>query len=60
MEVCPQGALTQRDIFSLPEIDGEKCVLCGECIDFCPKGALEVSANSTSHSQMRSNTKHGI
>ncbi|MDR0434925.1 MAG: 4Fe-4S binding protein [Gracilibacteraceae bacterium] len=39
--VCPQEAITQKDIFALPEIDGEKCVMCGECIDFCPKEALE-------------------
>jgi Fe-S-cluster-containing hydrogenase component 2 len=41
IETCPQGAITQTDICSLPVIDKEKCVVCGECVDFCPKGAFE-------------------
>lgn len=24
--VCPKGAISQKDIYSLPEIDGEKCI----------------------------------
>ena len=40
---CPKGAITQKDIHSLPEIDGEKCVVCGICIKFCPKKAFEKS-----------------
>ena len=39
--VCPKGAITQKDIYSLPEIDAEKCVVCGKCMTFCPKGAFE-------------------
>ena len=39
--VCPKGAITQKDIYSLPEIDGEKCILCVKCMKFCPKGAFE-------------------
>ncbi len=39
--VCPQGAITQDDIYSLPEIDKEKCIVCGKCITVCPKGAFE-------------------
>jgi Fe-S-cluster-containing hydrogenase component 2 len=39
--VCPKGAISQKDIYSLPEIDGEKCVLCGKCMEYCPKGAFE-------------------
>ena len=25
--VCPQGAIRQKDIYSLPEVDGGKCIL---------------------------------
>ena len=39
--VCPKGAITQKDIYSLPVIDNEKCILCGKCMKFCPKGAFE-------------------
>jgi len=36
-----KGAISQKDIYSLPEIDGEKCIVCGKCMKFCPKGAFE-------------------
>jgi len=39
--VCPKGAISQKDIYSLPEIDEELCILCGKCMQFCPKGAFE-------------------
>jgi len=39
--VCPKGAITQKDIYSLPEIDDEACIVCGKCITFCPKGAFK-------------------
>ncbi len=39
--VCPKGAISQRDNDSLPEIDVEKCIVCGKCMKFCPKGAFE-------------------
>ena len=39
--VCPKEAITQEDIYSLPVIDEELCVLCGKCMRFCPKGAIE-------------------
>lgn len=41
MSICPQKAITQKDIYSLPVIDEEKCIACGKCIQFCPKGAFE-------------------
>jgi ferredoxin len=41
VSVCPQGAISQKDIHSLPAVDIEKCVVCGKCIRFCPKGAFE-------------------
>ena len=39
--VCPQGAITQKDPFSLPVIDKGKCTACGKCIRYCPMGAFE-------------------
>ena len=39
--VCPKGAISQQDIYSLPEIDKEKCIVCGKCMKFCPKDAFE-------------------
>lgn len=41
MAVCPKGAITQKDAGSLPVIDPEKCIACGKCLRFCPKGAFE-------------------
>lgn len=41
MAVCPQGAISQTDIYALPVVDQEKCVACGKCIRYCPKGAFE-------------------
>jgi len=38
--VCPKGAITQKDIFSLPVVDSKKCILCGKCITYCPRGAF--------------------
>ena len=40
--VCPQGAITQKDIYSLPEVDADKCILCFQCMKFCPKDAFET------------------
>ena len=34
--VCPTGAISQKNIFSAPEIDEEKCIQCGECSLYCP------------------------
>jgi len=28
-------------IYSLPEIDSKKCIICGKCMKFCPKSAFE-------------------
>jgi Fe-S-cluster-containing hydrogenase component 2 len=41
MAVCPKAAITQKDNFSLPVIDENKCIVCGKCIRFCPMGAFE-------------------
>lgn len=39
--VCPTGAISQKDNDSLPKVDDEKCIRCGRCMKFCPKGAFE-------------------
>ena len=39
--VCPQEAITQTDIYALPVVDNDKCILCGKCMKFCPQGAFE-------------------
>ena len=42
VSLCQKGAISQKDIYSLPLIDGDKCILCGDCIKFCPKKAFET------------------
>ena len=32
---CPEGALTQDDVFSAPRIDRELCTDCGACVAAC-------------------------
>jgi ferredoxin len=39
VRVCPTGALTQKG-FGAPEVDMDKCIKCGKCERYCPKGAL--------------------
>ncbi|MCI8623652.1 MAG: 4Fe-4S binding protein [Provencibacterium sp.] len=41
MAICPKNAISQKDIHSLPVVDEEKCIVCGKCMRFCPKGAFE-------------------
>ncbi len=41
MAICPKGAISQKDNYSLPVVDEEKCIVCGKCMRFCPKGAFE-------------------
>lgn len=41
MAICPKSAIFQKDTNSLPVIDQEKCIICGKCIQYCPKGAFE-------------------
>lgn len=40
IEVCPENAISQTG-FKLPVIDQSKCIVCGKCIKFCPKGAIQ-------------------
>jgi len=41
IKVCPVGALSQEGN-NAPEVDEEKCLDCGVCSNFCPKGALTI------------------
>lgn len=40
--VCPQKAISQKTMFSLPVIDDDKCIVCGKCIRYCPMGAFRT------------------
>ncbi len=39
VRVCPVGALKQTG-YAAPVVDEEKCVKCGSCVAYCPRGAL--------------------
>ncbi|MEI7616010.1 MAG: 4Fe-4S binding protein [Actinomycetota bacterium] len=39
IRVCKESALSQNG-FEAPKVDADKCIDCGECIDFCPTGAI--------------------
>ena len=32
MAICPKEAISQKDIYSLPVVDEEKCIVCGKCM----------------------------
>ena len=38
---CPVGAIVQKDPFSAPTIDEDKCTNCGRCLHFCAFGVFE-------------------
>jgi len=42
VRVCPADAITQKSIFSAPEIDQENCANCGKCVKMCGYGAFQV------------------
>ncbi len=49
------GAIIKHDItkapktgswrYMHPEVDKEKCLGCGTCVDFCPEAAIELTTN---------------
>ena len=41
---CPVGAITVDRTAKTWEIDREKCVQCGACVDGCPKSCLSIGA----------------
>lgn len=41
VRVCPVAALKQEG-FKAPTVDNDLCIKCGKCVNFCPKGALQL------------------
>lgn len=41
IKVCPVGAISQQG-FNAPDIDMDKCIKCGKCVQFCPMRALSL------------------
>lgn len=50
LDICPVGAITQRDAATLPAIDAETCIVCGLCMNVCKKGAIDVLVEVTTAS----------
>ncbi len=53
--VCPQDALTHVDAVlengrmvskQSVDVDPEKCIFCGECVEMCPVSAIDMQVNS--------------
>ncbi len=42
MAICPKQSITQENIYALPQVNPETCILCKQCINYCPKGAFEL------------------
>jgi dissimilatory sulfite reductase (desulfoviridin) alpha/beta subunit len=40
VEACAENAVRLKDSEEMPEIDYDRCVRCGKCIDVCPTGTL--------------------
>lgn len=38
---CPAEAIVQQG-HKAPEIDAEKCIACGKCVEICPRGAFKL------------------
>ena len=43
--VCKFEALAQQGL-KAPTVDADKCTDCGQCVRFCPKGALQAAGKS--------------
>ncbi|MGI5891769.1 MAG: 4Fe-4S binding protein [Bacillota bacterium] len=39
VKICPTNALLQKG-FKAPTVDQDKCINCGKCSKYCPKGAI--------------------
>ncbi|MFC2138772.1 4Fe-4S binding protein [Bacteroidota bacterium] len=45
INVCPADAIDQEGPFSAPQINDEKCSVCGKCLKLCPYGAFQINKN---------------
>jgi ferredoxin-type protein NapF len=47
-EMCPEGAISMRIVRggAVPELDGERCTGCGECVAPCPASAIRLAERS--------------
>ncbi|MEG0499895.1 MAG: 4Fe-4S binding protein [Rikenellaceae bacterium] len=42
IDICPAGAIYQKDAHSLPSYDPKKCITCELCVASCKLGAVSV------------------
>ncbi len=42
VRACPHNAISQKNMFSAPEIIEENCANCGKCVRLCGYGAFQV------------------
>lgn len=42
VDKCPSGAVVQIAPGEVPAIDLRYCHGCGDCVNFCPEGAVEI------------------
>ena len=43
-EACPEGAISRNEM-DVVVVDEQKCTGCGECVQACPYGMIELKAN---------------
>lgn len=41
LSFCPMGVYSKNEKTQKTEIDNEKCVECGLCVNSCPNGAIK-------------------
>lgn len=46
-EACPEDAMTRDETTGALVIDPERCVLCLECVEACPYGAINVAPDGS-------------
>ncbi len=39
---CPWDAIHMNRLTGMPEVDEDKCVACGKCVDVCPRSLIEL------------------
>ncbi|MFP4050970.1 MAG: glycyl-radical enzyme activating protein [Thermoplasmata archaeon] len=57
IEICPEGAITQKDIIV---IDREKCTFCGICAGNCPSGALQNTSRTVTAEEVMEEIRKSI